>query len=345
MEIRSHRQRMDLVSAHTVPASCQTLICLPGMYGTLGTPAPGNTPGGRASPVTWTDQEGALWLFGGTGVDANGEGGTLNDVWNFDPAAGEWTWMGGSNSLGSAGTIPGMYGTLGIAAAGNSPGGRTEATGWTDANGNFWLFGGSGSDAHEMIGHLNDLWVYMPVTPAPTLDPAPGNYTTVQKVTIADSTPGAFLYYTTDGTNPTTASSKYSGPITVSSTKTIMAIAAASGYSNSAVTSGTIPSSRPLLRRPFLPRVEPTPRRRWWRSVTPRRERRSTTQRTAPTPLPRPRNTAGRSPFPRRKPSRPLLRPVVLATVLWLPVYIPFSRPLLRRPFLLLVELTPRRKW
>jgi N-acetylneuraminic acid mutarotase len=239
--------------SNTVPASCQTLICLPGMYGTLGTPAPGNTPGGRASPVTWTDREGALWLFGGTGVDANGEGGTLNDVWKFDPAAGEWTWMGGSNSLGGAGTIPGMYGTLGIAAAGNSPGGRTEATGWTDANGNFWLFGGSGSDAHGIIGDLNDLWVYMPVTPTPTLDPAPGNYTAAQTVTITDSTPGALIYYTTDGTNPTTSSSKYSGPITVSSTQTIMAIAAASGYSKSAVTSGTYTIQSPAATPAFSP--------------------------------------------------------------------------------------------
>ena len=136
---------------------------------------------------------------------------------------------------------------------GNSPGGRTEATGWTDANGNFWLFGGSGSDAHGIIGHLNDLWVYMPVTPAPTLDPAPGNYTTVQTVTIADSTPGAFIYYTTDGTNPTTSSSKYSGPITVSSTQTIMAIAAASGYSNSAVTSGTYTIQSPAATPAFSP--------------------------------------------------------------------------------------------
>ena len=36
-----------------------------GTYGTLGTPAPGNTPGARVRMVSWTGASGALWLFGG----------------------------------------------------------------------------------------------------------------------------------------------------------------------------------------------------------------------------------------------------------------------------------------
>ena len=45
---------------------------------------------------------------------------------------------------------PGVYGTLGIAAAGNIPGARDSAATWTDSNGNFWLFGGEGADSQEM---------------------------------------------------------------------------------------------------------------------------------------------------------------------------------------------------
>lgn len=73
----------------------------------------------------------------------------------------------------------------------------------------------------------------------PTFNPGTGTYTSAQTVTISDSTTGATIYYTTDGTTPTTESPVYSGPITVNSTETIEAIAAASGYSNSAVASAT----------------------------------------------------------------------------------------------------------
>lgn len=78
-----------------------------------------------------------------------------------------------------------------------------------------------------------------PQASAPTFSPAGGTYTSAQSVTISDSTSGATIYYTTDGTTPTTSSSVYSSPINVSSTVTIEAIATASGYSTSPVSSTT----------------------------------------------------------------------------------------------------------
>ena len=56
---------------------------------------------------------------------------------------------------------------------------------------------------------------------------------------LSDSTPGATLYYTTDGSTPTTSSSVYAGPIAVTSSATINAIGAASGYLNSSVGTAT----------------------------------------------------------------------------------------------------------
>src|SRR5271156_2335212 len=53
------------------------------------------------------------------------------------------------------------------------------------------------------------------------------------------------IYYTTNGTTPTTSSTKYTSAITVSSTETIEAIAVASGYANSAVASATYTINSP----------------------------------------------------------------------------------------------------
>ena len=77
--------------------------------------------------------------------------------------------------------------------------------------------------------------INLPPAATPTFSVAAGTYTSVQMVTISDTTAGATIYYTTNGTTPTTASSVYSAPITVSSSETLEAIATATGYSTSAV--------------------------------------------------------------------------------------------------------------
>jgi hypothetical protein len=71
----------------------------------------------------------------------------------------------------------------------------------------------------------------------PTFSPAAGTYLGTQSVSLNDVTTGATIYYTTNGTTPTTLSSVYNTPITVTASETIQAIAVASGYANSAVAS------------------------------------------------------------------------------------------------------------
>ena len=76
---------------------------------------------------------------------------------------------------------------------------------------------------------------------APSLSPAPETYTAAREITLSDSTPGAVIYYTTNGTTPTTSSAKYRAgtPLEIRSTTRIEAIAVASGYHNSAVIGAT----------------------------------------------------------------------------------------------------------
>ncbi len=127
-----------------------------GIYGTLGIASPGNTPGARVRSASWIDNTGTLWLFGGYGVDSTGPAheGDLNDLWKF--SSGEWTWVGGPDLADQ----PASYGTKHVPSHTNLPGPRYETVTWTDAVGNFWLFGGLGLDSTSTRGYLNDLWKY-----------------------------------------------------------------------------------------------------------------------------------------------------------------------------------------
>jgi len=125
-----------------------------GVYGTMGVAAPGNTPGGRQYPATWTDASGNLWLFGGYGHDSGGNLLPFNDLWKF--SGGQWTWISGPMLAGANG----VYGTLGVASPNNIPGARFEPASWTDSAGNLWMFGGNGFDSVGNESPMNDLWKY-----------------------------------------------------------------------------------------------------------------------------------------------------------------------------------------
>jgi N-acetylneuraminic acid mutarotase len=151
----------------------------PGVYGTQGVPDPGNVPGARYGAVSWIDAADNLWLFGGSGLASLNDGGSLNDLWKYEPSSGLWTWVSGPSTADAAD----VYGTQGVASAANMPGARYHATAWF-ANGSLWLFSGS-----HIASSRNDLWKY---------DIALGQWTWMSGTT----TPTSGAIYGTDSAVP-----------------------------------------------------------------------------------------------------------------------------------------------
>ncbi len=80
-----------------------------------------------------------------------------------------------------------------------------------------------------------------PKVATPTFTPAAGTYNATQSVTISCDTPGATIYYTTNGDTPTTNSTVFdsNNPISVGSDMTIKAFATLTGYDDSEVAEAT----------------------------------------------------------------------------------------------------------
>lgn len=164
-----------------------------GIYGTPGMASGTNAPGGRQEAVGWADAAGNLWLFGGEGEDGNNPptaNGILDDLWVYNITAKQWTFVMGNIKANQTGvyeaqTVVGPVNTTGAASTcgltvgltvGSNvicspvsttsalPGSRWGASGWTDAGGNLWLYGGWGLDSTGTNGNgaLNDLWAYTP---------------------------------------------------------------------------------------------------------------------------------------------------------------------------------------
>ena len=104
--------------------------------------------------------------------------------------ADEWEWRSGSDTINQRGT----YGTQGTSSPSNVPGARVNASSWTDASGNLWLFGGYGEDSTGTSGDLNDLWKYSDGNWAwvsgSNLIEGVGNYGTLRSASPS-GTPGA----------------------------------------------------------------------------------------------------------------------------------------------------------
>ena len=77
----------------------------------------------------------------------------------------------------------------------------------------------------------------------PTISPRGGSFTSSVTVALANATRGATIRYTTNGTTPTTRSTQYSGPFTLTNTATVQAKAWKAGMTESGGGSATFTKS------------------------------------------------------------------------------------------------------
>ncbi len=155
----------------------------------------------------------------------------------FSPVAGSYT---GAQSVTLSDATSGatIYYTVTAGTTGTAP-----TSGSTKYTGAFTVSATSVVEAiAELSGDTNSAVAsaaYTFTAPMPVFSLVGGSYFGSQTLTITDSNSSATIYYTTNGTTPTTSSTKYTGAITVGSTETLQAIAVITGYTNSAIASAT----------------------------------------------------------------------------------------------------------
>jgi gliding motility-associated-like protein len=169
------------------------LLSTPGLsiYGVQGVPSPQNFPangGGSLHNLTWTDLSNNLWLFG-AGSGAIPGPSPNADLWKYNIATNEWTWMHGPNTTPQ----PANYGTLQVPAATNLPPGAFEnEAGWVDNSSNLWMYG-SEYDAMWKFDISINQWTWMSGQSQGALIPV--NYGQ-RGVPAATNTPGSRTIFT-----------------------------------------------------------------------------------------------------------------------------------------------------
>ncbi len=124
------------------------------------------------------------------------------------------------------------------------PGASVEFASPTIANGRVYVGSQGQLNVYGLLGST-------PTVATPVITPSGATFTGSQMVTITDTTNGAQIYYTTNGTTPTVNSTLYKGPFAVTSNATVTAIASATGYLQgapvSAVFSSTANAANPVF--------------------------------------------------------------------------------------------------
>ncbi len=122
------------------------------IYGTRGVPNAVNHPGGIINALSWV-RNGKLYMYGGAGYDSLNFG-LLNDLWEYDPTSGYWTWLKGDRMVNSKGA----FGTKGVASSSNNPPHSVKG-GWY-LNNKFYAYSTKGDDLWS-YDHVTSNWTWL----------------------------------------------------------------------------------------------------------------------------------------------------------------------------------------
>lgn len=132
------------------------LINSGGTYGTTGTAAITNQPGGRHGAGTGKDSSGNFVLFGGEGFPSSGGSGLLNDLWKYSPTDDTWVHLSGDSTRNSLG----VYGLVLVTSTTAKPGGRLNSNVFVTSDDRVWVYGGFGRASVLGPSFLDDLFMY-----------------------------------------------------------------------------------------------------------------------------------------------------------------------------------------
>jgi Legume lectin domain/Chitobiase/beta-hexosaminidase C-terminal domain len=179
-------------------------------------------------------QEITNWTYSTTGTPAQPAA-----TPQFSPAAGTYTT---AQSVTITDATPGssIFYTLDNSQPGTAVGGSTQKYSAPITVGNSETIQALATAPGFTTSPVNSAAyvINLPAAPTPVISPATGTYTSAQTVTITDS--GTTIFYTIDGSNPTTSATKYTAPFTVSTSTTVKAIATAPGFATSATAQSII---------------------------------------------------------------------------------------------------------
>ena len=162
---------------------------------------------------------------------------------NDDPSHQRMTWIAADNkyeyvidqgtkyyTFDGMMTDPFPYGTVNAFSKSTTPAAKLYNK---NTNGTYYLDSSVEEITQNADGTVSFYFFGLSNVATPTFSAASGHYTEPVSVEISCETEGAAIYYTLDGTIPTEQSTLYTGPIAISETTTLTAIAIANGERSS----------------------------------------------------------------------------------------------------------------